>query len=145
MPRESWELRDGTFGHDALRLVEPGVAHSILIFWRGGAFRNWYVNLERPLCRCALGFDYLDQELDIVVEPDRSWHFIDQDEFEEAQRLGVLTREEAAEVLAEAERVIVRIERWEPPFRDGWENWRPDPAWPQPQLPAGWETVQTAE
>jgi Protein of unknown function (DUF402) len=145
VPRDSWELRDGTFGHDALRLAEPGAAHSILLFWRDGALRNWYVNLERPLERSLVGFDYLDQELDIVVEPDRSWHFIDEDEFEEAQRLGVLSAEEAAGVRAEAERVIERIERWGPPFCDGWENWRPDPAWPPPELPEGWEAVETGE
>jgi hypothetical protein len=33
------------------------------------------------------------------------------------------------------------IERWEPPFSDGWENWRPDPAWPLPVLPDGWAQI----
>lgn len=145
IPRDSWSLRDGRFGHDALRLAEPGAAHSILLFWRDGSFRNWYVNLERPLERSPLGFDYLDQELDIVVEPDRSWRFIDEDEFEEAQRLGVIGAEEAAAVHAEAERVVARIESWSPPFSEGWENWLPDPDWPRPELPQGWETVHGAE
>lgn len=25
-----------------------------------------------------------------------------------------------------------------PPFSDGWEAWRPDPAWPVPVLPDDW-------
>jgi Protein of unknown function (DUF402) len=145
IPRNSWTLTDGTFKHDALRLTAPGLAHSVLLFWRGGTFRSWYVNLESPLRRSAVGFDYLDQELDIVVEPDRSWHFIDEDEFEEAQRLGVIGPDEAAAVRAEADRVIGRIERWEPPFCDGWEDWRPDPSWRPPELPEGWEAIREAQ
>jgi uncharacterized protein DUF402 len=145
IPRDEWKLGDGVFEHAALRLVEPGAAHSILLFWEEERFKSWYVNLERPLRRSAAGFDYLDQELDIVVEPDRSWHFLDEDEFAEAQRLGVLRPEEATAVLAEAERLVGRIERWEAPFCDGWENWRPDPAWRPPRLPEGWEAVETGE
>jgi len=143
IPRDDWRLRDGEFGHDALRLTEPGRAHSILLFWRDDRFRSWYVNLERPLRRSAVGFDYLDLELDIVVEPDRSWHFIDEDEFEEAQRLGVIAPDEAEDVRAEAARVIERIERWDRPFCEGWEKWRPDAAWRQPDLPEAWKTVET--
>jgi len=28
------------------------------------------------------------------------------------------------------------VSRWEPPFADGWEHWRPDPSWAVPDLPA---------
>jgi hypothetical protein len=27
------------------------------------------------------------------------------------------------------------VASWGAPFRDGWEDWRPDPAWPLPDLP----------
>lgn len=139
IPRDEWELEDGCVGHDALRLTTPGEPHSVLLFWDEGRFRGWYVNLEQPLVRSAPGFDYLDQELDIEVRPDRTWALLDEDEFEEAQRLGVIGPEEAEAVRTEAARVLERIERWEPPFCDGWEDWRPDPAWPIPELPKGWE------
>ncbi len=143
IPRDRWELEDGVFTVDALRLTRPGEAHSILLFWDADVFQGWYVNLEQPLRRSAVGFDYLDQELDLYVRPDRTWEYLDEDEFEEAQRLGVIGAEAAAAVRAEAARVLGLIERWEPPFCDGWEHWRPDPAWPIPTLPPEWEIVST--
>jgi hypothetical protein len=27
----------------------------------------------------------------------------------------------------------------EPPFDRDWKDWRPDPGWPFPQLPEGWD------
>jgi hypothetical protein len=83
-----------------------------------------------------VGFDYLDLELDVRIEPSGSWRLEDEDELEEAQRLGVLDAAEADEVRAEAQRVI---ERW--PFPTGWEDWRPDVSWGVPALPAGWDVV----
>jgi Protein of unknown function (DUF402) len=141
IPRRDWVLEDGIFGHDALRLVRPGEAHSVLLFWRNGEFHGWYVNLERPLTRSRVGFNYLDQELDIYVRPDRTWTYLDEDEFSESQLLGVIGPEEARAVREEAARLIEAIEAWRPPFSAGWETWRPDPAWTLPQLPSGWETV----
>ena len=40
------------------------------------------------------------------------------------------------EVRAEAERVLAA-----PPWPTGWEAWRPDPSWPAPALPDGWDVV----
>jgi hypothetical protein len=30
----------------------------------------------------------------------------------------------------------------EPPFDEDWSSWRPDPAWPAPELPTGWDLVR---
>jgi Protein of unknown function (DUF402) len=136
IPRAEWTLEDGSFRSSALRLARPGARHSILLFFDGAVFRSWYVNIERPLRRSHFGFDYLDLELDVRVDRDGSWRLEDDDELEEAQRLGVLDATEAAEVRAEAERVI---DEW--PFPTGWEDWRPDPGWELPQLPPGWDVV----
>jgi hypothetical protein len=141
IPRDEWHLEDGTWTTEALRLTTPGESHSVLLWWDKGEFTGWYVNLERPLRRTPIGFDYLDRELDIHVRLDHSWEFLDEDEFDEAQRLGVIRAEEAAAVRAEAERVIERIEAWTSPFSDGWEDWRPNPAWSVPALPAKWDVV----
>jgi len=27
----------------------------------------------------------------------------------------------------------------DPPWPTGWEAWRPDPSWPVPELPPGWD------
>lgn len=129
-------LEDGVFGSDVLRLARPGAPHSVLLFWHDGTFNGWYVNFERPLTCSPLGFDYLDRELDLLVRPDRTTELLDEDEFEQAQRLGVIEADEAAAVLAELERVRGVVERWESPFCDGWETWLPDPD--------GWDVVEPA-
>lgn len=141
IPRDEWTLEDGEFRHEALRLTHPGAAHSVLL-WDADGFVGWYVNFERPLTRSHVGFDYLDLELDLRVRPDRRVEVLDEDEFDEAQRLGVISPEEAASVWGEADRVRGAIARWDSPFRDGWETWRPHPAWTAaPSLPEGWDRV----
>jgi len=77
----------------------------------------------------------------VVIDPDLSWRWKDEEELEEAVRLGLLTRQAADGIRAEGERVIARLEARNPPFCDGWERWRPDPAWPIPQLPVGWDVT----
>ena len=54
------------------------------------------------------------------------------------QRLGFIDAVQAAEVRAEAERVIASLEELVP---TGWEDWRPDPAWGRLSLPDGWDVV----
>jgi predicted RNA-binding protein associated with RNAse of E/G family len=83
----------------------------------------------------------MDHLLDVVIDPDLSWRWKDEEELEEAVRLGLLTRQAADGIRAEGERVIAQLEAREPPFCDGWERWRPDPAWPIPELPAGWDEL----
>ncbi|MBA3348818.1 MAG: GNAT family N-acetyltransferase [Actinobacteria bacterium] len=119
-----------------LRLARRGDLHSVFHLWRGGELAEWYVNLERPLRRTPLGFDHLDRELDLLARPDGTWEWLDEDEFEASQALGVIDPVEAGEIRAEGERVVAA---W--PFPTGWEGWRPDPAWPLPALPAGWDEV----
>jgi len=36
--------------------------------------------------------------------------------------------------------VIERIEARAWPFDAGYEHWRPDPSWPIPGMPAGWNS-----
>jgi predicted RNA-binding protein associated with RNAse of E/G family len=83
----------------------------------------------------------MDHVLDVVIDPDLSWRWKDEEELEEAVRLGLLTRKAADGIRAEGERVIVQLEAREPPFCDGWERWQPNPAWPLPGLPAGWDDL----
>ncbi len=53
------------------------------------------VNLERPPEPTPLGFDYVDHEFDVFVHADGTWEYEDEDEFEEARRIGLLTPDEA--------------------------------------------------
>ncbi|MEV6163327.1 DUF402 domain-containing protein [Streptomyces sp. NPDC052052] len=127
-------------GNGVLKLARPGEPWSVWLFWEPGwRFRSWYVNLEEPRTRWAGGIDSEDHFLDISVYPDRSWVWRDEDEFAQAQRVGLMTPQTAVRV-REAGRAAVEVIRdWGAPFRDGWERWRPDPLWPVPALPDDWD------
>jgi uncharacterized protein len=121
--------------HHVLWLVRPEETHMLGLLWdERWEFRCWYVNLQAPLTGTPLGFDTTDWALDVVVAPDGSWSWKDEDDFAEAEELGIFEPSEAAAVWAEGERVIA-----ERPWPTGWEEWRPDPAWTPPPLPTGWQ------
>ena len=134
IPGDDWELQAGETTRPQLCVARRGRAHSISLFWtEAWELQHWYVNFERPLVRTALGVDTFDEKLDLIVRPDGTYEWKDEDELEQAAAAGLLdagaVREEAARVLDE----------W--PFPTGWEEWRPDVAWPVPSLPDGWERV----
>ena len=129
---------------DVLSLAEPAAAHAVELMWEAGRkeLRCWYVNLQEPLRRTRLGFDSMDQLLDLVISPERSaWHWKDEEEFNEAVALGVYPPEQARAIRAEGERVIARLQARQSPFYDGWENWRPPRGWEIPPLLAGWDDL----
>lgn len=141
LPDQPWQLHDAALTEDALRLILPGQGHSVLLIWRKRwDLMCWYINLEEPFRRTPIGFDYMDQTLDIVVEPDlTSWRWKDEDEFEEALAKGVYSPEQMLEIRAEGDRALARLLAREPPFDERWEDWRPDPAWRRPEIGAGWQ------
>jgi predicted RNA-binding protein associated with RNAse of E/G family len=141
LPLEPWTLRDDALPEDALRLVVPGDAHSVLLIWRERwQLTCWYINLEEPFRPTSIGFDYMDQTLDIVVEPDMSsWRWKDEDEFEDAIAKDIYSPEQARAIRAEGERALKGLLAREPPFDQKWEDWRADPNWERPQIKDGWE------
>lgn len=143
LPRNGWTLAERQWDTNALSFAWPGVAHAILAFWEPDwVFRGWYVNLQEPLRRTAVGFDYMDHALDIVIAPDLStWSWKDEDELEEAVARGVFSREQASAFRGEGERALARILNREPPFDGNWTAWRPDASWPVPVLPPGWDQL----
>ncbi|MET9665667.1 DUF402 domain-containing protein [Streptomyces sp. NPDC006475] len=127
------------FGTGVLKLARPGEPWSVWLFWEPGwQFKNWYVNLEEPRTRWSGGIDSEDHFLDISVDPDRSWRWHDEDEFDQAQRVGLIGPEKAERVRLAGEEAVRAVRAWGAPFSDGWEHWRPDPAWRVPELPADW-------
>ncbi|ARF57198.1 DUF402 domain-containing protein [Streptomyces gilvosporeus] len=138
--KERRTSRDQWFGTGVLKLAHPGDPWSVWLFWeRGWHFKNWYVNLEEPRHRWSGGVDSQDHFLDICVYPDRHWEWRDEDEFAQAQRDGLVSAAQAAEVRSAGRAAIARIGAWGSPFADGWENWRPDPGWEVPPLPRNWD------
>jgi hypothetical protein len=141
-PGAEWELEERVWnGARVLSFAWPGAGAAVLYVWdERWATTYWYVNVEAPLQRFELGFDTFDHDLDIVIEPDRtSWRWKDEDVVAEGIRLGVYSAEDEAAFRREAERALRRVLDREPPFDREWADWRPDPAWPLPELPPGFE------
>src|SRR5688500_4032149 len=119
--RDGWSLTDYEWTRGrCLYLLMPHVAHAIHLRclapdWRVG---GWYVNLQEPIRATAVGDDTMEQILDVVIEPDLSWRWKDEDELDEAIGLGVLTPLQAESVRGEGVRVIRRLEARKPPFCD---------------------------
>jgi hypothetical protein len=137
-PFEEWEVELRTWkGPGRLELTQLGRLHSIRLFRDdAGSFRGWYVNLQAPLAESRFGVDTTDWQLDLWIEADGQVQWKDEDDLERAVELAIMTAEEARLARDEARRVL---DEW--PFPTGWEDWRPDPAWPVPALPEGWDVV----
>ncbi|HEX9351927.1 MAG TPA: DUF402 domain-containing protein [Gaiellaceae bacterium] len=137
-----WAHTDALWFGGRVMVAEFGASHSVYIQWaETGDFVGWYVNLEDPWRESPYGFDTTDHLLDIRVEPDRTWHWKDDDHLAEAVEVGLFSSEQAMDIRAEGERVIERIEAWTKPFDEGWEHWRPDLGWPLPPIPEGWDRI----
>lgn len=140
---DTWVLTDVTWtGGGALVLSTPGAGHALVGFYdeQHTALLNWYINLQEPLRRTPIGFDSLDQILDVVVSTDRrSWAWKVEEEFAEAQACGLIAANAASVIRAEGDRALSLLRGGAPPFAPEWETWSPDVHWTVPELPPGWD------
>jgi len=137
-----WELVEQPYKAHVLSFAWPGTSAAVLLFFGSDwSPSHWYVNLEDPLRRSPVGFDTLDHKLDAIVELHGSWHWKDEDELAEIIERGFLDPADEKGLRAQAEGAVRRIAEREPPFDRDWFGWRPDPGWPEPTLPDGWDRV----
>ena len=130
---------------DVLMLIIPGEAFSTYIMWETGTknLECWYINLQEPIRRTSIGFDTMDNMLDVVISPDLSnWHWKDDDEFAEAQNLGFYTAEKAREIWAEGEKAVRLVTKERRALYEQWEKWNADPEWVVPKLSPLWQETK---
>jgi hypothetical protein len=145
-PRAPFPPDEYVWRYDTLRLMQPGTAHSVSIFWGGdqsGArmLLKYFVNLEEPFRRTAVGFDTQDHTLDVEVAPTLAWRWRDENELANHVAEGFYTAELAAAARAEGERAIDAIERREHPCLRAWPDWQPPASWQRPSFVAGWDST----
>jgi hypothetical protein len=134
-------LADDTWTHNhTLMIHEPHRLGAVWLFWAEAdwSFQSYYVNLQAPLERSPAGFDTADYLLDIVVAPDLSWRWKDEDEFAIAIEHELISPVLLHAVRAEGRRFIEEIEGRQWPFGHGLETWRPERDWEVPDMPANW-------
>lgn len=138
-----WYPKVGWIGHGTLIVSRPGDAYAVWHFWTGDdrRFSCWYLNLQEPVRRTAIGYDTQDHELDLVVLPDVRWSFKDDELMEQRVREGRYSVAEVAAIRAQGRELAAMVDAgttwWDPVYT----SWSPDPAWGPPTLPPGWSDV----
>src|SRR5207253_10191329 len=114
-PLRPWTWRQ----HHVLALTRRGEAHSLWLLWtEQWDFRCWYVQLQDPFVERNGALETTDHALDVLVHPDGTWEWKDEDDFAEARALGAFDDAQATAIRAEGERVIAAR-----PWPTGWEDW----------------------
>lgn len=126
-----------------LVLMQPETYYASIYFWRHetNEFLCYYVNFQLPFTRSPHGFDTLDLELDIVIEPSYEWHWKDAEEYKDGIAQGVLLPEWTGQIDRSKEEVFQKIEGRQYPFDGSWLGWKPDPDWAPSKLPPGWDQL----
>jgi hypothetical protein len=127
-----------------LVLKEPTAEHAVSLFWddKTNALDFWYIDLIGPVSRTRTGFDFPENGLDIVIEPDwSSWRWKDVDELEWEVQAGRYSRVEVDDLRAEGRRAVERLFSERPAF-ERWSKWRPNREWRAPTFPDGWDEVR---
>lgn len=98
------------------------------------SFTRWYVDFERPPVRTRNGIDTRDLFLDLIIEPDYSWHWKDEHEFAEAISARLLSDDEVDSVTQARRQALELVER-RALLRGRWQDWRLDETWLPPTAP----------
>jgi hypothetical protein len=119
------ELRHGQAGPDARR-----------------EFLGWYVNLEARYVRTAIGVDTTDNSLDVVIAPDRTWRWKDEDHNQNLIDLGTYTEAEIAQFYEDGKDALARLEDGAFPFDGAYVDWTPAPHWEIPEAHPEWPYLE---
>lgn len=144
--RHPWFGRTAWTGHGTLMVQRTGDDHAVWHFWTGleRRFAYWYVNLQEPFRRTAIGYDTQDLELDLVVAPDGSYEVKDLELIPARVEEGRYTQPQASYIVALGERLAADIEAGRSLWDPRWSGWQPDPAWGSETLFEGWADVPSA-
>jgi protein associated with RNAse G/E len=149
--KRRWNFRDEDWNLENFRwhtnrvlfVVEPQKYYSIMHFWNHASdeFLGYYVNFQQPYQRNAWGIDAIDLDLDLDIEPDLSFRWKDEDDYEQAIEHGIITPEWVQGIENAKPEILERLEKRKYPFDSSWLNWMPDPGWSAPTLPENWDKM----
>lgn len=140
--QNNWKLQRYTWRTNRLLiLLQPEKYYASCYFWQAdeNRFIGYYINFQLPFQRSKAGFDTLDLELDIVVEPTYEWRWKDVDEYREGIERGIIRKEWVREIDAAKQEILEKIEKRIYPFDGSWLGWMPN--WQPPVLPENWDKI----
>ena len=141
---DDWVLEDFPWHTNRLLfLLEPDKYYSTIFFWdhESNKFLGYYINFQLPFTRNPGGFDTLDLELDIEVNPDFSFQWKDVDDYEKGIQTGIILPEWVEEIEIAKTEIVDRLEKRQYPFDGSWLDWLPDPALRPPTLLENWDKI----
>jgi len=126
-----------------LILLEPEKYYSCFLFWDHEAdrFSGYYINFQLAYRRSHCGFDTLDLDLDIVIDPQYDWKWKDLEDYHDGIEEGGIRDEWVQGVEQSHAEVFDRIQNRRYPLDGSWLGWQPEPAWAPPTLPERWRVV----
>jgi protein associated with RNAse G/E len=139
-----WKLAKYIWRTNRLLLIlEPEKCYSIILFWEdaGNEFLCYYINFQVPYQRRDHHVDTLDLELDLIIKPDLSMEWKDEDDYQKAMEQGLITSEWTRRIEDAQLEILDRLESRKYPFDGSWLDWLPDPSWFPPKLPENWDRV----
>jgi predicted RNA-binding protein associated with RNAse of E/G family len=141
---KNWEIQNYLWRTNRLLLLlEPEKYYSIMHFWdhASNEFLCYYINFQLPFKRNADCVDTLDLDLDIIIHPDLSFEWKDEDDYQKAIDHAVIFPEWIQGIEEAKQDVFDKLEKRQYPFDGHWLNWMPDSAWSPPKLPENWDKV----
>jgi protein associated with RNAse G/E len=126
-----------------LLLFEPEKCYSTILFWTDASdeFVCYYINFQLPFQRRNHSVDTLDLELDLIVKPDFSLEWKDEDDYQKAIEHGLITPEWMRGMEEAKDEILGRLKKREYPFDGTWLDWKPEAAWTPPRLPPNWDRI----
>jgi len=123
--------------------LSPKNFYSTIYFWNHASndFLCFYINFQEPFRRSAYGVDTLDLDLDIIIRPDLSFEWKDEDDYQQAIDHGIIFPDWVLGIEDAKKDVFAKLERRQYPFDGKWLNWMPDPDWSPPNLPENWDKI----
>ena len=127
LARGTWAWTRHVWDLSTLAVVRPGDGFAVWASWLpDGTHFGYYVNFQRPLQRTPAGYEAMDLMLDITVDPDLTWRWKDEDEFQACQDQGLYDAELVTWVRSEADRALDLLARRAFPFDGSLLARRPD-------------------
>ena len=139
-----WKLEKYTWRTNRLLLIfEPEKFYSTIYFWNHerNDFLCYYINFQLPFKRNNNSVDTLDLDLDLIINPDFSFEWKDEDDYQKAIDHGIIFPEWVQGIEDAKKDVFARLEVRQYPFDGKWLNWIPNPNWTPPTLPENWDKI----
>jgi hypothetical protein len=139
-----WTLKKYRWRTNRLLIIlVPEAFYSTMLFWDDASnqFLCYYINFQVPFKRRQWGIDTLDLDLDIVIDPDFSFKWKDEEDYQKAIEHGLITPEWVQGIENAKPEIFEKLEKRLYPFDGSWLDWKPDPNWEPPKLPENWDKI----